>query len=960
VLPPGDADDATRSAMNGSLRLRPSAASRGRRTGAVARDGAAARPPLRRRAAAWLVLVVGSTVSVSGGLMMRSDVEQQSRGAFTAEASDVGASIASSLARMNDLTVTMRTFVATHPETTNRDWAQLFSSLDITQRYPGAITFAYVEVVPRSGLADFVRTMKADPPTVGPPNAPYAMVPPGNRPYYCLVRLGKLSGPLAAIPNGLDVCAVSQGTFMERIRDSGQLAVTAISMESRPLAEITAPVYRGAAVPTTLAARRAKILGVVGGVFDVQQILSSALRSHPGLSVALAREDYSQNQVQRTDQQWLSHLVGSPDTGVVGSAGPPQSASAVHHDVLVSADGEWLIRVSGPPRSGGWSPVQQGIAVGAVGLLMTVMLASLVAVLTRGRQRALDLVVRRTSELASSEERFRSLAASSPVGILQTDDAGRFLYGNERLCTILGRAPAELGGTGWSDAFLPEDRQRIWEALGEAAGAARPVEARVPVGDDARWVRFSTAALAGEDGEAGRVSSLEDVTAEILNKDRLTREARHDALTGLPNRVQFLERLTAALRAMPDTGSRVGVLFIDLDRFKQVNDAHGHAAGDELLVATARRISGALRPGDLLARLGGDEFAVLLGNVDDLAAAAAVVDRLQAAVEQPFVLSRAEVGIGASVGLVLVDDPDGDPATILQDADMAMYRAKSGSTRFEIFDVDMRESLLTRMETEQSLAGAVEREELTVEYQPFVDLASGALVGCEALVRWQHPSRGRLLPGDFLPLAESTGRIVPIGEWVLGTALRALGGWIRDGHDLWMSVNVSAQQLAAPRLLPALERALAEAAVDPGRLCIEVLETHLLDACNVEVLQEVRRLGVRVAIDDFGAGYSGLLHLKRLPADIVKIDRRLVADLAEQSADRVIVGKVVEMAHDLGMRVLAEGVEQEHQRELLASAGCDLAQGWLWSPAVPPADLGRLLQDAAPWEPTGGLRPPAV
>jgi EAL domain-containing protein (putative c-di-GMP-specific phosphodiesterase class I) len=332
-----------------------------------------------------------------------------------------------------------------------------------------------------------------------------------------------------------------------------------------------------------------------------------------------------------------------------------------------------------------------------------------------------------------------------------------------------------------------------------------------------------------------------------------------------------------------------------------------------------------------------------------VADAAVVVDRLQAAVERPFDISRGQVSIGASVGLVLVDDPDGDPAAIVQDADMAMYRAKSGSTRFEIFDVDMRESLLARLETEQSLTVAVDRQELVLEYQPVVELGSGGLVGCEALVRWDHPTRGLLPPDEFLPLAESTGRIVPIGTWVLQTALRTLAGW-KDAAGVWMSVNLSAQQLAAPDLLRCLETALAAAGVDPGRLCLEVLETHLLDADNIGVLREVKHLGVRVAIDDFGAGYSGLLHLKRLPADVVKIDRGLVADLVEQPADRVIVSKVVEMAHDLGMSVLAEGVEHEHQLELLRSSGCDLAQGFFWSPPIPATAFERLLP-AGPVEP---------
>jgi diguanylate cyclase (GGDEF)-like protein/PAS domain S-box-containing protein len=654
------------------------------------------RPPgglPRRWAAAWLVLVVGTTLSVAAGIALRSDVQQQSQNAFNAEASDVSGAIASSLARMNDLTVTMRTLVATHPDLTNRDWTRWYASLDVGQRYPSALSFGYGQIVPSAQLPAFVRTMHADPRPGQDPRTPFVIVPPGKRPYYCLVRLGRLSGPLASLPEGMDVCALSKGSFLERPRDTGQLSVTTITMENKPLAEITAAVYRGGGVPNTLAGRRAAIIGIIGGVFDVRQMLSAALRSHPSLSATLVRRDYEQDHEQPEEYQWIERLVNRRADAMVGTVGPTQPASALRHDVAVSADGEWVIQVSGPPRAGGWSATAQGAAVLAGGLLVTLLLFCLVSVLTRGRQRALDLVARRTAELTGSEERFRSLAASSPVGILQTDDTGHLQYANDRLCSILGRDPDQLTGNGWLEAIVPDDREKVSQALQTADGAACAVEARIfPDHDPAeelRWVRFTTAALTAGEGPTGRVSSVEDITAEILDRDRLTREARHDALTGLPNRVHFLERLAHTLHTMRGTDTQVGVLFIDLDRFKQVNDTHGHAAGDELLAATARRITAALRPGDLLARLGGDEFAVLLDHVDDVAEAVAIVDRLQAAVERPFRISAGEVFIGASVGLALVDDPDGDPAAILQGADVAMYRAKSGATGFEIYDLDM-------------------------------------------------------------------------------------------------------------------------------------------------------------------------------------------------------------------------------------------------------------------------------
>jgi diguanylate cyclase (GGDEF)-like protein/PAS domain S-box-containing protein len=900
------------------------------------------------RAAAWIVLVVGVAVSVAGGATFRADVERQSRNTFNAEASDVAASIASSLSRMNDLTTTMRTFVATRPNATNRDWIEWHASLDIAHRYPSVVTFAYAQVVTTEELPAFIALSRSDPRPGVDATRPMTIIPPGQRPYYCLVRLGTLSGALSVIPPGLDICAVAKGKFLEVARDTGRLSVTPLLLGGKAVAEILAPVYQGGTVPPTLAARRAKVIGIVGGIFDVEEMLKSALRTHPALSVELLRQDFSQYQKQRPDDQWLSGIVDRGVTATVGSVGPRQPPSSLTHDVSVSADGTWVIRVSGSPRTGLWSATQQGLVVLGSGLVGTLLLFSLVTVLSRGRQRALELVTRRTAELQKSEERFRSLAASSPIGILQTDDAGNFEYANDRLCRILDRDLDELTGTAWADAFAPEDREKVWRVLHSGdTGAAEGVEARIASTAYPRWVRFSSAALTEAGTLTGRVSSVEDVTAEILSKNQLTREARHDSLTGLPNRSHFLERLTQALADIRKSRRSVAVLFIDLDRFKQVNDAHGHAAGDELLRATAERLSAALRPGDVLARLGGDEFAALLPDIDEVVAATVVVDRLQAAVEMPFEITSGRVSIGASIGLVLVEEPDGDPAAILQDADMAMYRAKSGSTRFEIFDVSLRESLLARIDTEQSLSGAMERDELTLAYQPVIDLQGDGVAGCEALLRWNHPTRGQLLPDDFLPLAESTGRIVPIGTWVLDTAIRTASTWPAD-QNLWISVNFSAQQLAAPNLVSGLGRLLGARAIDPSRLCVEVLETHLAENANITTLRELKALGVRVAIDDFGAGYSGLLHLKRLPADMVKIDARLVTDLAEQHVDRIIVSKIVEMAHDLGMTVVAEGVEFGHQAEVLRSAGCDLAQGFLWSPGIPAAGFQQLLLTRRP------------
>jgi diguanylate cyclase (GGDEF)-like protein/PAS domain S-box-containing protein len=683
---------------------------------------------------------------------------------------------------------------------------------------------------------------------------------------------------------------------------------------------------------------------LAGELFDFNAILRTAVGAHRGLGVQLARRDFTPSAVNNLGSTaQLKRMFAKSTTSTVGSVGPAPSSGAFRRSVGVDADGGWTIQVSSSAAASSHRANTTGLLVLLTGLLLTALLSALVRVLTRGRQRALDMVERRTAELESSEGRFRSLATASPMGILQTDAAGQFLYGNDRLVEILGCTAAELEGEGWLDVFTPDGQVDINATLSRSReGGSETVDAHIvrPLGT--QWVRFSAAALSDGTPPGGFVASLEDVTAEVETKKRLTAEARNDALTGLPNRVCFLESLSDALHDLPRAGGQVAVLFIDLDRFKQVNDAHGHAAGDELLIATAGRIAASLRPGDTLSRLGGDEFAVMMTQIEDVSTVTAVVDRLQASVSRPFSISGLHATVGASVGLVLVDDPDGDPAVILQNADMAMYRAKAGSTRFEVFDLSLRENVLARLETEQALRGALDRDELALAIQPIFEFSSGQIAGGEALLRWNHPQRGLLLPGDFLPLAESTGLILPIGDWVLRRAVAAATSWTGD-RAVSVAVNFSAQQLASPTLVAEFERLLATSAIDPRRLCVEVLETHLVDDHNLGVLRDLRRLGVQVSIDDFGTGYSSLLYLKRLPADSVKIDRALTCDIAERYDDRIIVTKVVELAHELGIRVIAEGIEGPEQADALREAGCDFGQGFLWSPGIPEDDFSRLL-----------------
>lgn len=434
-------------------------------------------------------------------------------------------------------------------------------------------------------------------------------------------------------------------------------------------------------------------------------------------------------------------------------------------------------------------------------------------------------------------------------------------------------------------------------------------------------------------------------------QEALAHRVLHDPLTDLPNRTLFFDRLELALARLRRHQTSIAVLFIDLDNFKVVNDSLGHTAGDKLLVELGGRLAHAIRPSDTIARFGGDEFVVLCEDIHEARDAMVVAERIILATARPFLLEGREMFVSASVGISLAIDHESTAETLLRDADVAMYRAKErGQGRVEVFDEALRARILERMDLENGLRRAIARGELRVYYQPEVALADDRIVGVEALVRWEHPDRGLLPPSAFVPIAEETGMIVDIGEWVLNEACRQVAEWRAAGADINVAVNVSARQLAQPDIVEVVQKALDCSGLPPEVLHLEITESAVMrdPEAALGTLNLVKALGVKVAIDDFGVGFSSLAQLKEmLPLHSLKVDRSFIACLADDERSSAIVAAVVMMATTLGLTAVAEGVETAQQAAQARALGCDTSQGYFFREPVPADEFGPLLAASA-------------
>jgi diguanylate cyclase (GGDEF)-like protein len=450
----------------------------------------------------------------------------------------------------------------------------------------------------------------------------------------------------------------------------------------------------------------------------------------------------------------------------------------------------------------------------------------------------------------------------------------------------------------------------------------------------------------------GAVMVFHDVSVARAMTLKMSYLAQHDSLTDLPNRVLMNDRLSEAITLSKRHHRQLAVLFVDLDRFKRINDSLGHVIGDRVLQAVARRLSTCVRTSDTVSRQGGDEFVILLWEERNAQDAAVTAEKILHALREPLDIDEHVLNITASIGIVTYPDDGADAETLLRNADFAMYHAKDcGRNSYQFFKPDMNRRAMERQAIEDSLRLAVERQELLLHYQPTVDLGTGAIIGVEALVRWQHPKLGLVPPGQFIPISEECGLIVPVGRWVLHEACRQARAWQMAGlAPVCIAVNISSVELQTPHFAAGVRAVLTETGLDPRHLELELTETFLMQdsKSTAEVLKELKDIGVSIALDDFGTGYSSLSYLKRFPIDALKIDRSFVYDITTDADDASIVTAVIGMGKNLHMRIVAEGVETREQLEFLQEHGCPQGQGFYFSRPLPAEQFGELLTSSAP------------
>jgi len=881
---------------------------------------------IRGMSVAWLTLIVSLLITGWTWYLAQAAAEQNAHDRFAFRIDEVKIAIAD---RMRDYEAVLRgakgLFNASE-EVTPEEWRAYVQSLNLDRVYPGIQVVAFVKRVPASGKEAHTHAIRAK----GFPG--YAIRPPGRRAEYAPVIYLEPFAGRNLLAFGYDISSEPvRRAGLERARDTGEAAISGKITLVQETGENTQagfimflPIYRKGAPTDTVEQRRNALEGYVDIAFRMEDLMRGILSKNvhdvdieifdgAGMTEESLMYDHdTRTRFNRSDDSAIFSHTTSLD--IHGHAWTLHFSSLPAFEASIDKDKPRLILAGGA----------------FISLLFFVIAWSLVS-----RRASLMVAEAQTRQLSSAVEQ-------TADAVVITDRRGIIEYVNPAYEQITGYSRQEVLGKNASVVKSGEHDENFYGELWRTILAGRVFRGTMVnrKKDGSLYYEEKTISpLRNADGNIVRfVSTGKDITQRLESEERLHYLAHHDPLTGLPNRVLLQDRLKQAMLEADRSGRMVAALFLDLDRFKTINDTLGHQIGDVLLKTVAERLATCLRASDTVSRLGGDEFTIVLANVASVDDVTRVAQKILDQFVPPFHIGGRDLFVSSSIGITLYPLDEKDPGNLLKDADVAMYHAKElGGNVFQFYTPALNARAARRLELETGMRRALERQEFVLHYQPLVDMQTGQLQGMEALLRWQHPELGLIAPLDFIPLAEETGLIIPIGEWVLKTACAQIKAWHDAGFPaLQVAINLSSKQLRDKNLIAAVKQALTESGLDPRYLDLELTESVLMQDMELAaaILKELKTVGVFVSLDDFGTGYSSLSYLKRFPIDYLKIDRSFVHDITADSVGAGLVKAIIAMANVLHIKVIAEGVETYEQLDFLRRHGCDIAQGYFCSKPV--------------------------
>ena len=885
---------------------------------------------------AWLVLVLGLAFTLWGWRDAALRLQEQADASFDDYAARVSNRIGERFEQYLDFLLTFQSLFHSSEHVTREEFRRHFDALQSRSRYRAVLAVQYSQLVEEREREAFERRVDGELHGLLPAGVHYRIYPAGGRALYLPVIYNEpMRGNEVAM--GFDSLASPlHKRTVEMARDEGRPMASGpveLMQGGRGLL-IRVPVYAGGAVPSTLEGRRARYAGQVSGVFRAANIIEDAIPDLPP-TLRLRVEDVGPTGLPGNLQPFSRpELFYDSQEGVF----QPDGADLRQHGVSL-AGRLWVVQVARSPVSWLTQPLPLSILVG--GTLVTLFAFGVLLGFANRYQHAMRIAHQLDVQARQSARRLAAVIESSADAIVTLDAEGVVRSANAAAQRMFGAPDGRMIGRSMRD-FLDDGAPAQLAGRGLRETIATTMSgARFPV-----QVAFNEMSM---EGERHYVGIVRDISQWHEAQQRIHHMAHHDALTGLPNRVLLEDRLRQAVERAKREKGRLAVLFVDLDRFKNINDSLGHHVGDRVLCEVARRLSGAVRSSDTVARMGGDEFVVLLPQIAALEDAELVAHKILHVLEAPIDDGGHELRVTASVGVAPYPECGEDPATLMRHADSAMYHAKeAGRSTYRVYGPDGRAPSVRRLRLEAELHRALERDELLLHFQPQFDCASDRLVGAEALLRW-HREGELVSPAEFIPLAEETGLIVPIGAWVLRRACTRTQAWRRThGVPLRVAVNISPRQLEAGGLVDAVASALQASGLPPEALELELTESALVrdPQAAARTLGELRSLGVSLAIDDFGVGYSSFAYLRELPVHKIKIDRSFMAAVRTAQGDPRLVRALIAIAHSLEMGIVGEGVETPHQLQLLKANGCDIAQGYLLGAPMDETVFARLLEGA--------------